>query len=72
MELVWLLALLGACSDGISWAHDRPVDTETLKIAPDDFREWVSGVGDGYGSGSGYGYGYGYGSDYGDPLAGED
>src|SRR5690606_40316175 len=68
-ELIWLLALVGACSESLDWAHGRGPTLRTWRAAPAEYREWLAdrlaGYGYGFGSGSGNGYGDGYGDGYG-------
>jgi hypothetical protein len=63
---VWILVMLGACADAVTWAHGREPSRATFDAAGNSYRGWLKtriyGHGHGYGHGYGDGYGYGYGS----------
>jgi hypothetical protein len=69
-DLPWLLILLGACTDAVTWSRGRDLSADTWQAAGAHWRGWLRNElrygGSGHGSGSGYGCGDGYGDGYGD------
>lgn len=68
-DLPWLLILLGACTDAVTWSRGRDLSADTWQAAGVHWRGWLRNAlrydGYGHGSGSGYGCGFGDGSGYG-------